>query len=75
MSDEYAYIGRRPCGHIRAAVVDDQNRQSWTALHVAEMISSGLAVERVTAEYVRAHGFGRCDECDPPKSKQAALDL
>jgi hypothetical protein len=72
-ASEHAYIGRAPCGHVRAAVVDDPEQRAWTASHVADMVTSGLVVERVTIDHAQANGFGRCDRCDPPKPKQAAL--
>ena len=72
---EYTYIGRAACGCIRAAVVCDEGRPAWTARHVADMVLSGLVPERVTVDFVRTHGFCRCDQCDPPKSVQERLFL
>lgn len=49
MSDkqEFAYIGRKPCGCIVAAVVDSPERRKDTAQKVAGFIADGLTVERV----------------------------
>lgn len=55
----FAYIGKKPCGCIVAAVVDLAERKETTAQHVAEMIADGLTVERVTCEYVRQN-MRRC---------------
>lgn len=73
-SATYAYVGRRPCGCVRAATVDDHRDPRRIARNVAEMIESGLAVERVPTAYVRV-AFGRCDLCDPPRPVQEGLPL
>ncbi len=45
MSD-YLYIGRIPCGCAVAVCIDDKH----AAKDVMDMVKSGYAVERVTAE-------------------------
>lgn len=69
MSEGMAYIARRECGCIMAAVVDNPARRNETAEFVAELIQDGLAVERVTVEVVRA-GF----QC-PEHARQCKLAL
>lgn len=68
----YSYIGRhRTCGHVRAAQHDTPTDERLTASGVAEMIRTGLIVERVpSALFV---GLERCDQCDPPMAMQEGL--
>ena len=64
MSDEpMAYVGRAACGCIRAVIVDLPSDPSLTARETARMIESGLIVERITCEAVRAAPLTRPD-CD-----------
>jgi len=47
------YIGRKPCGCIRFAMVDNPEHKREVAKEIAHAIRDGLAIERVTTEYVR----------------------
>ena len=54
----YAYVGIKPCGCWVAACMDDEN--VWeTSRFVADLIASGMHVERHEAEAVREN-FRRC---------------
>lgn len=67
---EHSYIGRASCGCVLAATVDEGDKR--TAEAVAEFISDGLTIERVTHDYVRAN-FGRnCPICNP---QQQAMEV
>ena len=50
-----SYIGRKKCGCIVAAIVDNGENLGKVAKTVAEFITDGLTVERTTVGYVRAH--------------------
>lgn len=64
--DSPTYIGRHPgCGHIRMAIVDNEPGDPTVARWVAQGITDGLTIERVTSSVVRAEGFGSCEACDP----------
>ena len=57
MKDEEvpSYIGRKKCGCMVAAIVDDGSNLKEVSNTVAEFIVSGLTVERTTVGYVRAN--------------------
>ena len=65
----FSYIGRKKCGCIVAAVVDDEDSKKATAKVVAKWIREGLAIERVSVEYVRKN-FKHC----PHEAAQIHLD-
>lgn len=52
-SDYMAYIGRKSCGCIVAATVDDPIFKKDTAKFVAKLLRDGLFVERVSCQFVR----------------------
>lgn len=68
----YAYIGRMPCGCVRGMCIDDPAKPRNTAKWVADMITNGMAVERMPLEQARQHPLGRCAQCDPPIVKASA---
>ena len=49
----HAYIGRKECGCVVAAVVDDPKYKKDTAQSVAEFLEGGLTIERVTLDETR----------------------
>lgn len=51
MSEGFAYVGKRPCGCVRAVTVDAADK--LTAKDVSDFIRRGLAVERVPVEDAR----------------------
>lgn len=51
------YVGIKPCGCWRAAVVDCGD--TWTANEVARLIREGLIIERVTVPEARVR-LGSC---------------
>lgn len=53
MSESWTYIGRKPCGCVVAAAVDNPEYVQRTAHTVAQFVKDGLAVERVTTEVAR----------------------
>jgi len=67
--DSMSYIGRKPCGCVVAAVVDQSDNRKGTADWVHRMIMDGLTVERVPHEYVREHLKWDC----PHEPKQLEL--
>jgi hypothetical protein len=71
MSEPGCYIGRCKCGAIVAACVDTPDRKKETAKDVAEFISDGLTVERMSVEDVRAGDW----KCKCPKDMQLDLPL
>ena len=46
-----AYIGRAACGCIVAAIVDETPMKPWK--ETSKWMKKGLAVDRVTCQYVR----------------------
>ncbi len=82
MSDENvpAYIARCPkCNGIVMAAVDDGSDKQALAREVAQAISDGCAVERVTVGWVRSHANEWCmcdaedDKPDKPDEDQPSL--
>lgn len=77
MSDErpeYAYIGRADCGCVLASVVDfaePKRLRKTTAQGVAEMINSGLHVERVKLVDVQLNWD--CPHNEAKAAEQAVL--
>lgn len=69
-STKMAYIGRKPCGCVCAAYVDEPPKSS-VAKEVAKWIKWGLNVERVTVEYANEHFTWDC----PHKPESAQLSL
>lgn len=69
MPESMAYIVRRPCGCIAAAIQDDPAATEYTAATVARWIRDGRAVEHVTSDEVRRSSW-ECPVCCP---KQLAL--
>lgn len=53
MPETMSYVGKKPCGCVVAAVVDDPNHKRDVARTIAEWVKGGLTVERVTHDYVR----------------------
>ena len=49
----FSYIGRKHCGCLVAAMVDDPEHKKDIAKEIAKWIRDGLIIERVTTEYVR----------------------
>lgn len=52
-TDTHSYIGRAPCGCVRAATVDLASDPKGVARDVADFIKDGLTIERVPHQYVR----------------------
>lgn len=71
---EMCYIGRTRCGCIVAASVDTTEHTHDVASDVAEFIRSGLTVERMTVEQVRASKFG-CDHYKPGHDRPEAPEF
>ena len=60
---EHAYVGVKKCGCAVAAVVDNPDHAKDVAKEVADFIKSGLTIERVPVEVVRARlSQCKCDE-------------
>src|SRR5690606_17356187 len=54
-----AYIGRKSCGCVVAACIDDKSHPEDTAEDLARFVKSGYAVERVTSERA-SQMIGKC---------------
>lgn len=64
----HTYVGRKPCGCIVSAAVDTPEFPKRVASAVAEMIASGLTIERLETEEFKL----QWQEC-PHEEKQAEL--
>ncbi len=51
--ENMCYIGRKSCGCIELAVVDNPEHKEKTAKEIAKAIKWGLKIERVSVQYVR----------------------
>ncbi len=74
-----SYIGRAPCGCVRAAMYDDiedADDRKFMAQELARWIRAGLTIEHVTHAYVRENfcSADRCPHC-VPKPEQLKLEL
>ena len=61
-TEPMAYIGRKPCGCLVAAYMEDPPKE-MLAENIAGLIADGYTVEHVTAQAVRDEGWG-C-KCEP----------
>jgi len=68
-----SYIAKKSCGCIVAAIVDRPERKNETAREVSKWIRDGLAVERVTVEYVRENLKSCPHEMKPHAAVQKEL--
>lgn len=66
-----AYIGRKECGCVVCAYVDDPERRKDTAKEVSNWIKWGLTVEHVTIDYANEHFTWECPH--KPESVQLSL--
>ena len=57
-----AYVGKKECGCVIAAVVDDGTDSEAVSRNVAEFVKDGLIVERQTVGYVREHWGCHCNQ-------------
>jgi hypothetical protein len=57
--EDYCYIGLTKCNCLVAISCDMPGHEKGTAEDVADMIKSGLRVERATVDYAK-NNFGRC---------------
>ena len=53
MAEEFVYIGRKPCGCVTCAAVDDPEQNRSVAREVAAMVKKGMAVTRVPIDEAR----------------------
>jgi len=61
MAATHAYIGRKPCGCVVAACVDDESDRAESARFTARLIRQGMTVERRETTWVRDNLKGcRC---------------
>lgn len=67
-NDSPAYVGKKKCGCIVAAIVDDGSERVATALR--DWVRDGLTVERTTAADVRQNFV---EEPCPHEPQQLAL--
>lgn len=58
--NDFSYIGRKPCGCLVAAVIDDPDHASDVSKAVSSWIKRGLTIERVTHDVVRTEFTSRC---------------
>lgn len=69
-----SYIGRKPCGCVIAAVVDDGTTPKMVADALRDFVMDGLTIERVTVGWVRTNKFG-CDHKETKETAPAQLAL
>lgn len=63
-----AYIGRKDCGCVVAACIDDKEHPKYTAEDLKEFAIAGYAIERVTCEQARQMLTGcKCNK--PPNAE------
>jgi hypothetical protein len=62
----HAYVGRRECGCMCAAILDFPGNEAETGKEVAEFIRDGMKIDRVTVEDVRANYAKDCAKCRKP---------
>jgi len=60
-AEENVYVGRAPCGCIRAVIVDADDARWLTAITAARWLRSGLTIERMAVETVRTTSLTRPD--------------
>jgi hypothetical protein len=65
-----AYIGRKDCGCVVAACIDDKEHPEYTAEDLKEFAIAGYAIERVTCEQARQMLTG-C-KCNKPQNVQSS---
>ncbi len=70
-----SYIGRKSCGCVVCAVVDDPTRTKDTAKHLASWVKAGLTIERVDNDYVREHFTWKCQHVEVVKRTDGQLAL
>lgn len=61
------YIGRRPCGCVGFAAVDEPAHASDNAKEVAKVIRAGWTIERQSVQWVRENWGPGCEKCRPAK--------
>jgi hypothetical protein len=70
MSDKQTFIGRKSCGCVVFAMVDEPEPSDYyrkeLAKELAKAIRQGLTIEKVPVEYVRNLEHFGCN-CDKPK--------
>ena len=71
-SENMCYVGRRDCGCIVLAVVDNPEHKKTTAKEIAKGIRDGLKIERTTCQYVRDN-MRKCPH--KQKVKESPLSL
>jgi len=74
--DDMCYVGRKPCGCCRAAVVDAPSAGKEVIKTEADFVRQGMIVEHVTLDRARellAEGTGCRHGKNPPTGQQIAL--
>jgi hypothetical protein len=71
MTEMMAYAGRKRCGCVVAACVDEPNHARDVAREIANWVRAGMTVERMTVEDVRG-ALHRCT-CSAAPKDQATL--
>jgi len=69
----FSYIGRKPCGCMVTAIIDNPDTSRAVATEVASWLRQGLTVERVTHQVVRDEFMGWMCPHAPPKPEQMPL--
>ena len=71
-----AYIGRKDCGCVVAACIDDKEHPKYTAEDLKEFAIAGYAIERVTCEQARQMLTGcKCNKPQNADSSQPASTI
>lgn len=71
--DGYSYIGRKPCGCMVAAIVDEPDMAKIIAEWLPKWIAQGLTIEHVHHDVVRSEFVTNCPHPDMPKGQLALL--
>jgi hypothetical protein len=73
MSDKQTFIGRKSCGCVVFAMVDEPNPSDYyrkeLAKELAKAIRQGLTIEKVSCEFVRNLEHFGCNCNEPKKTK------
>jgi len=60
MRSDFGYVLVAPCGCVRAAVVEDEDRQRKREQFAREAVQRGYRLERWTGDRIRTQSW-RCD--------------
>lgn len=68
------YVGRRPCGCVGFAAIDEPAHARDNAKEVAKVIRAGWTIERQSVKWVRENWGPGCVVCNRKKVKAANVN-